>query len=150
MKAKLFFILALSFSVLLSCCARRAYHTVTPQEQLVLNFYNWYCKELTLDHDPILDDAILKYVDKRTIDILRMQRKTEEVIDHDYFIQGNDFWLELCDGLTAHDLVIVDEKMSTVFVTFRVSKDKNYTIIVVVEKKDDAFYIKKVTDVWNP
>jgi len=130
---------------------KKAYCAITPQEQFVLDFYRWYCKEVSADteRDPILDNTILKYVDSRTIARLRMRyerarKDPDYLIDSDYFMKGNDFWPELCNNITAHDLTVTGEGMYTIHVTFKISKDNNHTVIVFVERVNNSFYIINV------
>ena len=124
------------------CTTNKAFCVKGPPEQLVHDFYLWYCNELSTNimRHPILDKDILQYVDKRIITKLRMEYK-HGLTDSDYFIKENGFWPEICNNVIIHGVPYINKNISIFYVIFRITNTKLHISIVLVERKNNSFHI---------
>jgi hypothetical protein len=121
--------------------------SITP-ENFVRDFYIWYCNAL-LNHkiqiDPVFDEKIFDYVNKCTVNRLRINSK-RGFVGEDYFIKSNDFWQELIDDMAVLNAISIDSDVSIVPVVFKVTKNTTHSIIVFIAKKNNSYTIIKVED----
>ena len=146
MKAKynIYFIIILAififyFSV---CFAKNNSH-----EEFVHKFYIWYGDNLlkNIDNGPLFNDKIYEYVNRCTIDRLRVDYK-RKFIGYDYFTKGNDFWKGLLETIIVEKEIYIDNNISIVPVVFSGDKKHKHIVLVFLKKGKDSLSIIKVED----
>jgi hypothetical protein len=118
-------------------------------ENFVYDFYMWYGNELLQDKRdyPLYNDAIYIYVNKCTVDRLRIDRR-RRFVDSDYFIKANDFWRKLLEDIVIKDAITISDTIIIVPVVFNAGDKKNI-IFVFIENKNSSLSIIKVESVYQ-
>lgn len=118
-------------------------------ERLVKNFYHWYIVESSNRREFLPgDDTIYEYVDKAVVDHLRELYEKSAFFDADYFTKSQDIWVEWLDVLTIHQAVKMDDALSIVPVSFKLTEDRQHHIVIFVGNKNGLLRITKVSGVY--
>lgn len=138
-------LIAVGLIVFQMAAAQSAAQQSTP-EATVTAFYEWFIKRDAEDRGyPLMDNEILQYVSKKTVDTLRTQYKHNDLPgDAEYFTNVQDFdeadWIA---HTTVHPAIMLDD-VALVPITFGSAVKK--TNVVFLRKIDDIWKITKVVD----
>jgi len=137
--------IAIILTLFITLSGHNSYGNSNTPEKFVKDFYTWYIKELTSTgtQNPLLDDAIYKYIDKCIVRKLRINLERNSV-DIDYFTFSQDYFDTWIKTFKTYGTMKINESTFVVPVSLYGDIENSPVLLVFLKEENRTLHIIKV------
>lgn len=117
-------------------------------EKAVFSFYTWYLKSKSENKDPVIgkSETLNQYLSPELLVSIKTQTESKYGLDYDYFLKTQEYMDSWINDISVSNITSFNS-ISKETVTFAKNTEEEYSLEIILSKKDKCWFFSKVKNV---